>query len=260
MCSSLSELGSVHHNPPIEVIVETDDNWLVQEAARIQQLYVTQEPDAEITVYFGKEGVELRKTNKPHQNGFRVDFSTIDRRTGAGNLSKKQPLPKAIGSCKTIIDATAGFSVDAARLTLMGFRVVAFEKSPILALMVRDAIRRTQEDASLFEALCNKLECVEADSAARLLTIPKPDVIYLDPMFPPKRKKSALPPGPIQLIQSLVGYDNIHETKALFQIALTRASSRVVVKRPNHAPTLGENPIVIHKGKLVRYEVYRPHF
>ena len=126
--------------------------------------------------------------------------------------------------------------------------------------MVRDAIRRTQEDASLFEALCNKLECVEADSAARLLTIPKPDVIYLDPMFPPKRKKSALPPGPIQLIQSLVGYDNIHETKALFQIALTRASSRVVVKRPNHAPTLGENPIVIHKGKLVRYEVYRPHF
>lgn len=258
MCFSLSELGSVHHNPPIEVIVETDDNWLLQEATRIQQLYPTQETKPEITVYFGSGGIELRKTKMPLHRGYKVDFSTIDRRTGAGNLSKKQPFAKAMGSCETIIDATAGLGADSSRLALMGFNVVAFEKSPILALMVRDGIRRAKADETLVDSLCNKLECIEADSAPRLLTIPKPDVIYLDPMFPQKRKKSALPPRAIQLIQQLVGCDNVHETQALFQIALTRASSRVVVKRPNHAPTLGENPIVIHRGKLVRYEVYRP--
>ena len=125
MCSSQLELGSVHHIPPIKVLIETDDKVRLQEAASIQELCKGGNSNNGVLVYFGDDGVELRKSTEPHHKGFRVDFSTIDLRTGAGNLSKRQPFAKSMGKGVTILDATAGFAGDAARLALMGFQVVA---------------------------------------------------------------------------------------------------------------------------------------
>ena len=85
-------------------------------------------------------GIELKTPEHIKHNGQRVDFSKIDRRVGAGNLSKKQPLPKAIGEHSTVIDATAGFGLDAARLAMMGYHVKAIEQSPIISAMLRDGL------------------------------------------------------------------------------------------------------------------------
>jgi 16S rRNA (guanine1516-N2)-methyltransferase len=74
-------------------------------------------------------------------------------------------------------------------------------------------------------------------------------------MFPPKKKISPLPPGHIQLLNQIVGSDI--DADQLFFKALQTGAKRVVVKRPTYSRSLGENPVAIHKGKQVRYEVYK---
>jgi 16S rRNA (guanine1516-N2)-methyltransferase len=83
---------------------------------------------------------------------------------------------------------------------------------------------------------------------------PRPDAVYIDPMFPPKRKTSALPPRSIRLVRVVVGDDE--DAADLLQVALATAAKRVVVKRPNHAPPLLDNPVASYKGKLARFDVY----
>jgi 16S rRNA (guanine1516-N2)-methyltransferase len=259
MSISQTELGSVPHKCSVAVVIDTEDDRLIKEANQLKIKLIGHGGEPDYIVYFGKRGVEIRKASTPKNNGHIVDFSTIDRRVGAGNLSHKQPLPKALGATsKTVIDATAGFGGDASMMTLMGYTVIAIERSPILSVLLRDGLQRALLNNELREALCKKLTIVEADATTALHNQPPADVVFLDPMFPPKRKKSALPQGSIQALQAIVGYDDEKKTNKLFQIALQTALRRVVVKRPNYAPLFGDNPVAIHKGKLVRYEVYKP--
>jgi len=253
------EQGSVPHKPTVAVVVETEDVHLVKEAKQLRAKLNRDGAEPSLLVYFGQKGVDIRSARSPNKKGHRVDFSKIDRRTGAGNLSRKQIFPKSIGPpTNTVIDATAGLGADAAMLALMGYTVRAFERSPILSVLLRDGLRRAKQHPELHDALGGRLSFTESDSLDAMQSKQDVDVVYLDPMFPPKRKKSALPQGSIQMLQSIVGYDNKDTTNKLFELALQVATTRVVVKRPNCATFFSDNPVVVFKGKLVRYEVYSP--
>lgn len=257
MSSLRAEQSSVPHKMIIEVVLDSREERLIKVAKTIQLSLGDQSGEPTHRLYIGKAGIEIK--SEDGRNSQKVDFSTIDRRVGGGNLSRKQILPKAIGSlAQDIVDATAGFGSDAARLALMGYRVIALEQVPIVASMLQDALVRSKQNPQLTKAFGGRLKFIEVDATHWLLQNKGVGVVYLDPMFPPKRKKSALPPGHIQLLQSLVGDVNHTATENLFQAALNAATHRVVVKRPSHAPPMGENPVAIHEGKLVRYEVYRP--
>jgi 16S rRNA (guanine1516-N2)-methyltransferase len=259
MSFSISRHDSVPYPTGVLVIVETQEERLLQESVRLQDILRDVGDEPQYILYFGDRGIELKTPNHIRHNGQRVDFSTIDFRVGAGNLSKKQPLPKAIGDHRWVIDATAGFGMDAARLAMMGYSVTAIEQSPILSAMLRDGLWRANQDSVLADALGGRLSLVESNSVQYFECADQAEVIYIDPMFPPKRKKSALPPGHIQALQSLVGAEEQEQTKTLFDAALGAAKHRVVVKRPSHAPQLGDSPVASHGGKLVRYEVYKPN-
>ncbi len=256
MCKTPNELGSVHHNPPLEVIVHSELDIHHRAAEDLREQFPNKSGDASIAVYFNEGGVELRNAAKPKHKGFKVDFLSIDRRTGAGNLSRKQPLPKAIGqSTKSVLDVTAGFCSDAFRLSMMGYKVTAIERSPVIATLVEDGVRRAKEDSEFWEAYGANF-CFEQGDILEGY-VPEPhEVVYLDPMFPPKRKKSALPPGPMQRIQSLVGFNCPNETLKLFNHAFNLATKKVVLKRPTYAQELHQKPAHVFEGKLVRYEVY----
>ncbi|MDP6601583.1 MAG: class I SAM-dependent methyltransferase [Phycisphaerales bacterium] len=241
---------------PTAVMVEVlaDDKVLVQEAERLQsQLNPCTEPS--LVVSFSNNGVELRPPGVRAGSGFMVDFLRIERRTGTGNLSLKQQLPRAIGSCpRKVVDATAGFGRDAAMLGLMGYEVTALERSPVVAALLRDGLRRASRDEAFAVAMGGRLQVVEMCAMTWLEDHNEQiDTIFMDPMFPPKRKKSALPPGRVQLLQELVGPAT--DDDALLRTARSRAR-RVVVKRPHHAPSLTEEPTRCTTGKLVRYDIY----
>jgi len=201
-------------------------------------------------------GLELREPEMKPGHGMTLDLTTLDLRTGTGGLSRKQPIARAFGEkVRTILDATAGTGQDATLLAALGYTVTAVERSPILHAMLVDALARAKRDASFLHAAGNRLQIVHADARTILPSLaPPPDAVFIDPMFPPKRRSSALPRKEIQLLRRLVGDDS--DADELFATATRIQSKRIVVKRPHHAPPLGGEPTMTFEGKLVRYDVY----
>jgi 16S rRNA (guanine1516-N2)-methyltransferase len=82
----------------------------------------------------------------------------------------------------------------------------------------------------------------------------QPDCIYLDPMFPQKRKQSAATRKSMAILRDILGDDL--DRQALFDAAMQAARRRVVVKSPEYAEPLGGKPHESYQGKLLRYDVY----
>lgn len=191
------------------------------------------------------------------------------RQFGGG---KGQPLARAIGfgslfqgeEAPQVIDATAGMGNDAFVFASLGCEVLMIERSPVVAALLQDALDRAQQavlqpdcDPEL-AAIITRLHLVNADAADYLLQQPPPaDVIYLDPMYPDK-KKSASVKKEMKALQQLLGPDM--DSRRLLEAALQTAQQRVVVKRPAKAPTL-EHPQAIQPNAQVespntRYDLY----
>jgi 16S rRNA (guanine1516-N2)-methyltransferase len=82
----------------------------------------------------------------------------------------------------------------------------------------------------------------------------RPDVVYLDPMFP-ARSKSAQVKKEMQVFHQLVGTDP--DADQLLELARACAKKRVVVKRPRIAPELAAaRPSYTLTGKSNRYDIY----
>ncbi len=172
---------------------------------------------------------------------------------------RKNNLAKALGrKTKTVIDATTGWGQDALFIFRMGYQIQCFERSPIMAVLLKDAFLRLSHLKWVQELALN-LPQLTHGNAIELLTQLKiaPDCIYLDPMFPPKRKKSALAKKPMQVLHKLLGQDD--DKEQLFITAMTATAKRVVVKSPDYAEPLGGKPNESFKGKLLRYDVYFKH-
>lgn len=199
--------------------------------------------------------LELAEATDRPGHGFRVDPQRWGLAPGAGGLSRRQPLARALGRRRRrVVDATAGFGQDALRLALWGHEVVAIERHPCVAALLEDGISRARD---LFERAPHggSLSVRSGDARQLLETLePPPEIIYLDPMFPPKPKPSALAKKGIRLLRELVGDDP--DAEELLGVACRVATRRVVVKRPTHAGPLGPEPDLSERGKLARYDVY----
>jgi 16S rRNA (guanine1516-N2)-methyltransferase len=101
------------------------------------------------------------------------------------------------------------------------------------------------------------MHVVHADSKEYLRTLPpqhRPDVIYLDPMYP-HRDKSALVKKEMRYARALVGEDT--DAGELLDIALKTARRRVAVKRPKSAaPLPGPQPAAEIASTNTRYDIY----
>jgi 16S rRNA (guanine1516-N2)-methyltransferase len=175
---------------------------------------------------------------------------------------KKEPLAKALGLSKNkdqlIFDATCGSGKDALLMLSFGARVKAFERSPIVAALIYDALRVCAGHPEISDHFKDRFEFVNDDFIALDFSKEtRPDVVYLDPMYPEKKKKSALPRKEMVLFRKIVGDDA--DSNELFEVALKLATKRVVVKRALHAPLLANNPTATYKGKSTRYDMYQIH-
>ncbi|MHC5022302.1 MAG: class I SAM-dependent methyltransferase [Planctomycetota bacterium] len=211
--------------------------------------------DADLALVWTGERLELREQAEIDRKGMFVDFTTLDVRRGSRNLSRKQPLARAIGRrVRTVADATAGLGHDAVLLACLGYEVIAIERSPVVAALLEDGLRRAANDQTLRRAIGGRIRLVVGDARQVLETLdPPPDAVFIDPMFPPKRKATALARKPIRLVRRLVGEDP--DASELVSIA-RRVAGRVIVKRPTYVQPLAGPPEVSFGGKLARYDVY----
>jgi len=210
-------------------------------------------------------GIALYPNDSRLHGPIRVDFNaganSHRRKFGGGN---GQAIAKAVGVSgaflPSVLDLTAGLGGDAFVLASLGCEVRLFERNSIISCLLRDGIERatlaSQDDYELRDVM-RRLVFVEGDSIDALKQITeddRPDIIYLDPMFP-HRKKSAKVKKEMQAFQTIVGGDE--DSGALLEHAVNRARYRVVVKRASNAEFLaGLKPTYSLTGKSTRFDIF----
>lgn len=252
--------------PPAVVAVYPvgDDTATRTRAAQLSQqlgLPLAETPSAGYGLLLGvtAERLELRTAARGGPSAVYVDF--VGGRLGYRcRRNRSGLLFDAVGlktGTRTVIDATAGLGRDAFLLAYYGCQVTAIERSAILAALLQDGLDRAARVPELSEVLRDRLRLVQGDARAVLGSLSaesSPDVIYLDPMFPPK-KKSALVKKEMRILRQVVGDDV--DAAELLDVARGVARRHVVVKRMRHAPPLAPNPTRDYGDKTTRYDVYR---
>jgi 16S rRNA (guanine1516-N2)-methyltransferase len=159
---------------------------------------------------------------------------------------------RGTGEVPSAVDATAGLGEDAFLLAAAGFSVRLYERDPLVAALLEDALQRAREAPEL-AGIASRMELFEQDS---LEALPRlgflPDVVLLDPMFPAKRG-DALAKKKLQLIQLLER--PCADEEALLGAALAARPRKVVIKRPLKGPHLaGRKPDYSLCGRTIRYD------
>lgn len=202
--------------------------------------------------------LELRQIQPPGPGPVSVDFLaagiTYRRRH---SMVKNEAIARAMGLKKirpTVLDGTAGLGKDSFILAALGCQVQLYERSPIISALLADGLRRAREDKDI-RPIINRMNMTKTDSkrVIPVATILRPDVIYLDPMYP-HRPKSGLVKKEMRYLRAIVGDDP--DSDKLLPWALNLAAKRVVVKRPNYAKHLGPPPSLTVKSKKNRFDVY----
>ena len=208
------------------------------------------------------ERLELRELGPNAAGPVYADFAAgavaHRRRFGGG---RNQPLARAVGLkggvAPTVADVTAGLGRDAFVLAWLGCTVRLVERSPIIAALLRDGLRRAARDPDIGPLAVARLSLTVADGRDYLRGLApnqRPDVVYLDPMYP-QRRKTALAGKDMRLLRQLAGDDD--DAPELLVAALASARRRVVVKRPRRAPTLaGPPPGFEIVAPNTRFDVY----
>lgn len=192
-----------------------------------------------------------------HQHPLHINFSDAQfsyrLRRGGG---KREMLARAVGVKPglRVVDCTAGLGRDSFLLASLGCEVTLYERSPVMALLLQDAINRALMSETLSE-VASRLHLVHGDVLARFAQrCDLPDVILVDPMFP-ARKKSAKVKGEMQFLQRFIGKDD--DATKLLQSALATGCTRLVLKRPLVSTDMaGLKPSFTLKGKSSRFDVY----
>lgn len=227
-----------------------------------------------VTDYYldcGDDGLSLVKNpgvgiaDAASRVAIRCDFVTgasRHRRLYGGGI--RQALGRAIGITgnfkPSVADLTAGLGRDSFVLASLGARVTLVERHSVVSALLVDGLDRLRQRATVEAALADisgRLTLCEADGKNWLSDLDehdRPDVIYLDPMFP-ERSKSAKVKKEMAIFQDVVG-DDI-DADDLFREAVGVARYRVVVKRPRRAPPLGDRtPGFSIDGKTTRFDIY----
>lgn len=191
----------------------------------------------------------------------RVDFATgaLTYRRAHGRDSQRG-LGRATGKADpddpTLIDATGGLGKDGFILACLGWQVTLLERAPLLAGLLADGVARGRCDARI-GLICRRMRVLHQEAThylEGLAPADRPQVVYLDPMYPVD-PGSALPGREMQYLRRLLG--DAPADPRLLVTARAAAKGRVVVKRPAGAQPLSDVPPthVIRMGGT-RYDVY----
>lgn len=189
---------------------------------------------------------------------FHLDFDVLMQQLKSFPAPKQGAFNQALGKkTQTVLDVTGGWGADAMLMATQGYEVHIVERNPVMALLLSEALFRLnlssqsgQYDQRFVVPKVVHADAIDYVTEAALAV----DCVYLDPMFPPKRKKSAAVNKQMQLLHVLVGQDL--DADRLLNSVLSSGAKRTAVKRPDYAEPLLKTPSQQFSSKLVHYDVY----
>ncbi|PJX21312.1 16S rRNA methyltransferase [Psychrobacter sp. L7] len=190
------------------------------------------------------------------------EWDKLQRRVvSAGRKSELLLQAAKVTADSRVIDATAGFGHDSLILASTGAQVTMLEQQPLMALLLLVEQQRMSAQPN-WQKLMSRLQIINTDALSYFATLQADitnetkavDVVYLDPMFPEdsyqdsKTGKGAKVGKHMQALHQLASPPTLDEERQLLQHAqaIVRQNSdkqgRVVVKRPQLAPALANQP------------------
>ena len=206
------------------------------------------------------DGLELRSVgDRPGQGVRATPFLALGR---GDHASASHPLGRILrGVDGPVIDATAGLGVDAGVAAALGREVLCLERNRVVHALLADALANAGSAAEREVAGRMHLRCAEAGAVLPRLDAHWESValVMIDPMFPPRRKSSALPPKGMQRLRELLDVGLPEDVSHLLRAAHDSPARRVVLKRPpdavvDHAGC--GSPTFVIETKLLRWEVW----
>lgn len=242
--------------PPLVAAGEADETAAAAYAARLaaprleRAAWEAADPPP-LALWCDADGLALR--GPPRGTGARRPQLTLASRPG------RDPLLRALGPLRgvTVIDATAGWGVDAAVIAAAGAQVLMIEHLPVVALLLEEALERARRTAPSAAA---RLEVVCGEAVTVLSDASDVDVVYLDPLFPGREQRRTSTPT-LQWLRTLASLardaSEGGDESTLLRAAQQRARRRVVVKRGRSDPFLaGVAPSGSVTGRTNRYDLY----
>ena len=225
-------------------------------AAQFETEIIHEPPNDKNTSYFliDKTGIAFSAGGQL----LKGDFTTMLKRTTGGHLQHEillktagQDADKNPGSLRAV-DCTAGLGEDSFILAAGGYRVEMFEHNPVTAILLSDALRRAKNN-SLLKETAGRMSLRIGDSKELLAGLSyTPDLIYLDPMFPEK-KKNAESKKKLQVLHKIES--PCADEEELLQAALQVHPRKIIIKRPPDGPYLaGMKPNYSVERKAVRFD------
>lgn len=206
--------------------------------------------------------LELRQTGPLASGPTYVDFlegkADFRRRYGS---SRDEGVVRAVASKRnrtpTVLDATGGLGRDGFVLAAHGCRVTLVERQPVINALLADGLARAARDEKVGPIIRERLRLLGGDSRTVMRELPeaeRPEVVYLDPMYP-HRDTTALVKKEMVALRMLAGPDQ--DSAELLAAARACATRRVVVKRPAGAePLAGLPPDLVQTSGSHRFDIY----
>ena len=187
-----------------------------------------------------------------------VDFTSNDIQNKINPQKAKPAIVKAIEGRNNqplnILDGTAGLGSDSFVIAARGHKVIAIEKSKIVYTLLLDGLNRAKNSESIYK-FANNISLYNFDTESYLSQTQEIfDVIYLDPMFP-ERKKSAKVKKGMQTLQLLLGHSNSDENN-LFNLAFNKSKKLIIKRAVNNPYFADKKPTNSLKGKSNRFDIY----
>jgi 16S rRNA (guanine1516-N2)-methyltransferase len=153
------------------------------------------------------------------------------------------------------VDGTGGLGTDAWLLASAGGEVTVVEQHPVLQVLLQDRVAARRGAGSGDPRRASRWR--PGDTRACIATL-APEVLYLDPMYAPRRKQ-ALGDRRLRLVAALLAADGTRGDDAvgLVRAGLAAGIGRVVLKCPLRA-RLDAVPVPNHTlaGRSTRFDVW----
>lgn len=246
-----------------------------QPVEKVDNRFLRQHP--QLMLIYDAEGLWLSANGMKMQPRWQDEIRRLRQANPRNELLARacQPASTAGEPVRQVLDCTAGLGHDGLLLAHLGAQVTLVERHPVLWLLLQQQLKQARQHPFL-AASANRMQLVYADAVGYLTTLrdslnspqpglERPDVVYLDPMFPQQNdpqpaKKSVKQPAvkkQMQILHALFEHDLDRDRgDALLSLA-RQLSHRVIVKRPRHAVYLdGQQPHHQWLGDACRFDGY----
>ena len=204
--------------------------------------------DKNLQLHFLKDQIYLLNSKYKDPVKIYIDFNDpkFIKKNNQRLHDKKDVFWKVFSqSNSAILDCTAGFGRDSFLLDSMGHDVTMIENSPIVAMLLKNALRRSNNiNIKLFFG--NAYDYMKHSNE-------KYDYIYIDFMFE-KLKNKSLSSKNDEALKMISFNDN--DKNKIIQLAQSVSNKKVIVKEPRNTVSGILKPNYIIKTRLLKYNIY----